>query len=107
MPLNTMDAQSELSRAYKEWSRGTSKVSNSPFSASEISRATSNTMRLSWSRSTNNSANQTMRTGFTTKKGITKWVTVSLSGGGSVIDFHAVWGTDVTKGFLWHFKIVG
>lgn len=80
-------------------------MSNAPTGCPEISRETANYMRRQWSGSLYNSPNQSMRTGFTTTQGIKKWVTVSHSGGGSVVDFHAVWGTDVMKGFLWHFRV--
>jgi len=40
--------------------------------------------------------------GFVTR-GVTRWVTRSVSGGNDVIDFHAFFNS---KRFLWHFRIV-
>lgn len=104
MPLTNDQASTELFDQYKTWKVGTTRVSNGPRGASEISRNTANYLRGRWNpNSKPNSWDQSLGTAFTTKDDISRWVTLSVSGGGSVVDFHAKW-KNVT--FLWHFKVV-
>jgi hypothetical protein len=74
--------------------------------SSQITQTTANKLRGLWNpNSKPNEWKQTNRTGFKTGKDkqIVRWVTRSVSGGGTVVDFHALWGTYT---FLRHFRVV-
>lgn len=104
MPLTSQQASQELFDNYKNWSMGYQRVSNAPTGASQITRKTANTLKNQWTPGAkSNSWNQSSTTGYTTNDGVRRWVTLSVSGGGSVVDFHALWKN---VSFLWHFKIV-
>lgn len=106
MPLTTTQAVSELfSNNYNIWLHlnPAANSSNAPHGCSEITLTTANYLRSQWNpKSSPNSWNQSMSTGFVGRNGVYRWVTRSVSGGKQVIDFHAHW-----QGykFLRHFKI--
>ena len=104
-PLTNQQASQELyTQNYKPWTTQYGRVSNAPNGCSQISIQTANYLRNTWvPGSSQNTWNQSMRTGYTTNDGITRWVTRSVSGGSEVVDFHAYW-SGVT--FLWHFRLV-
>ncbi|AFZ27536.1 hypothetical protein Cylst_5526 [Cylindrospermum stagnale PCC 7417] len=110
VPLTTNQAQQVLSQNRDLWEMASPPInhSNAPHAASVISQNTANTLRNQWAPNAGNSWSQSASTGFKTAKGITRWVTRSLSGGSDVVDFHALWFDRDQRAwkFLWHFRIV-
>jgi hypothetical protein len=106
MPLTSSQAQQELfTHSYNPWFAAIPAVnmSNAPHGCSQISQRTAAHLRGLWNPgSSPNSWNQTLATGHRIR-GVTRWVTRSVSGGSSVVDFHAYFNS---KRFLWHFQIV-
>jgi hypothetical protein len=106
MPLTNPQAQQELFTAnYNVWFAAIPAVnmSNAPHGCSQIQQYTANHLRKLWNPgSSPNSWNQSLQKGFVTR-GVTRWVTRSVSGGNDVVDFHAFFNS---KKFLWHFRIV-
>lgn len=108
MPLTFTLANLELYEQFRKWKAGAVDVSNSPTACPEIHRQDANKLRNNWNpNSKPNSWNQSLRCGsFTTKDSITKWVTFSMSGGKTVVDFHAYYRGYREYKFLHHFKVI-
>jgi len=107
MPLTNQQATQELfTNNYNVWKVANPPVnmSNAPHGCSEITQATANHLRGMWAPNAGpNTWNQTASTGHDAGNQITRWVTRSITGGGTVVDFHARW---TSYRFLRHFKIV-
>lgn len=117
MALSTQQATTELfNNNYNVWKAANPPVnaSNAPAGCSEISQETANTIRTQWLQGTAvgaapgpNNWGLTAATGVSVNDpsgtAIVRWVSRSVSGGGTVVDFHALWGQYT---FLRHFKVV-
>lgn len=108
MALTFQEASQELfTDNYRPWESASParNASNAPNGCSEISQATANALRGQWNPGSNpNDWNQTMATGHTVQSNnVRRWVTRSVTGGGTVVDFHAYWSG---IRFLRHFKLV-
>lgn len=109
IPLNNQQASQELYDQYKFWKTGFNRVSNAPIGCSRISHITANQLKNTWVPNAGpNQWDQNQATGYAIQReNITRWVSRSLSQGGTVVDFHAIWrGQGMTVTFLWHFRIV-
>jgi len=106
-------AEQLLSASYKTWKTGTDAVKNSPQGCPIISRDTLNYLKTHWPTPSvdgkplgPNSSRQSASTVNANSENIKKWMTGSVSGAGGTVDFHALWMSNTSIGFLFHFQVV-